>query len=111
VLLVTVALLCLAIPASAEADAPVEAYGANDGGGFRNVLPAGENGLDNATQLAEFEASEQKKAPPAYPPHFADQLPLYAKLLYASPALTREQDSQLLQGRHVRRQGTRSAVG
>src|SRR4030088_174102 len=67
------------------ADAPVQPYGTNDAGGFRNVLPAGENGLDNATQLAEFELTG------TYPPHFADQLPPYANLLYASPAPTREQ--------------------
>jgi acyl-homoserine lactone acylase PvdQ len=75
----------MTIPASAGAEVPVEAYGANDAGGFRNVLPAGENGLDNATQLTEFELKG------TYPPHFADQLPLYANLLYASPTLTHEQ--------------------
>jgi acyl-homoserine lactone acylase PvdQ len=69
---------------AAPAPAP-EPYGTNDAGGFRNVLPAGENGFDNAKQVAEFEASK------TYPPHFADQLPLYANLLYASPALTHEQ--------------------
>src|SRR5439155_2185080 len=41
--------------ASPAAAVEVEPYGANDAGGFRNVLPAGENGLDNTTQLAEFE--------------------------------------------------------
>jgi acyl-homoserine lactone acylase PvdQ len=74
---------CLSIPATAGAE--VQAYGTNDAGGFRNVLPAGENGLDNATQLAEFQANG------TYPPHFTDQLPLYANLLYASPTLTNEQ--------------------
>jgi acyl-homoserine lactone acylase PvdQ len=74
-----------AMPAGAHAEVPVQAYGTNDGGGFRNVLPAGENGLDNAAQLAEFEFNG------TYPPHFADQLPLYANLLYASPTLTHEQ--------------------
>src|SRR5207253_5197831 len=74
-----------AIPAGASAEVPVQAYGTNDAGGFRNVLPAGENGLDNATQLAQFEFNG------TYPPHFADQLPLYANLLYASPTLTHEQ--------------------
>ena len=78
-------LLGAALPASARAGVPVHAYGSNDAGGFRNVLPAGENGLDNATQLAQFEFNG------TYPPHFADQLPLYANLLYASPTLTHEQ--------------------
>ena len=84
-LVVAGAVVCLAIPARAAAGVPVGPYGTNDAGGFRNVLPAGENGLDSATQLAEFELTG------TYPPHFADQLPLYANLLYASPTLTREQ--------------------
>jgi acyl-homoserine lactone acylase PvdQ len=81
---------CAAIPAAAAAEAPVQPYGANDAGGFRNVLPAGENGFDNAKQLAEFEVG-QGKGETVYPPHFADQLPLYANLLYASPTLTHAQ--------------------
>src|SRR5437588_11680669 len=85
------AILISAFAASARAEAPVQPYGTNDAGGFRNVLPAGENGLDNAAQLAEFEASREKGEAPKYPPHFADQLPLYADLLYASPTLTHEQ--------------------
>jgi acyl-homoserine lactone acylase PvdQ len=76
---------CLALAAPAGAAPTPEPYASNDAGGFRNVLPAGENGTDNATQLAEFELNG------TYPPHFADQLPLYANLLYASPALTHEQ--------------------
>ncbi len=80
-----VALLCTAFVSSAVAEVPVQPYGTNDAGGFRNVLPAGENGLDNAVQLAEFELNG------TYPPHFEDQLPLYANLLHASPALTHEQ--------------------
>ncbi len=90
-LLVTSILVCLAIPASvaipasAAGEVPVEPYGTNDAGGFRNVLPAGENGLVNATQVAEFEFNG------TFPPHFTDQLPFYANLLHASPTLTREQ--------------------
>jgi acyl-homoserine lactone acylase PvdQ len=76
---------CLAVPAGAGAEVTPEPYGTNDSGGFRNVLPAGENGLVNSTQLAEYELNE------TYPPHFKDQLPLYAGLLYASPTLTHEQ--------------------
>ena len=83
--------VCLALPAAAGAAVTPEPYGTNDVGGFRNVLPAGENGLDNATQLAEYEASKEKGEAPKYPPHTTDQLPLYANLLYASPTLTHEQ--------------------
>jgi acyl-homoserine lactone acylase PvdQ len=70
--------------AASAAPAP-EPYGANDAGGFYNVLPSGENGLDNAVQLAQFELNETP------PPHFEDQLPLYAGLIHASPTLTHEQ--------------------
>src|SRR4051812_14550901 len=60
-------------------------YGTNDAGGFRNVLPPGENGLDNAAQFAQFEASGKR------PPHFDDQLATYVNVLYASPKLRRSQ--------------------
>jgi acyl-homoserine lactone acylase PvdQ len=79
------ALVCVALPAAAQAAPAPQPYGTNDAGGFRNVLPAGENGLANATELAEFEGTGEM------PPHFADQLPLYARLLYASPTLTHAQ--------------------
>ncbi|MCW3057025.1 MAG: penicillin acylase, partial [Solirubrobacterales bacterium] len=82
--LVTIA-CAAAAPSVAGAEVPAQPYGTNDAGGFRNVLPAGENGLDNAAQLAQFQLNG------SYPPHFADQLPLYAGLVYASPTLTREQ--------------------
>jgi acyl-homoserine lactone acylase PvdQ len=71
--------------ANASAQAPVQPYGANDAGGFRNVLPSGENGTDNAAQLAQFQLDG------TYPPHYADQLPLYANLIYGSPTLTNQQ--------------------
>src|SRR4051794_2095848 len=74
--------MCTAAPAAATA--AVQPYGANDAGGFRNVLPPGEAGTDNALQLAAFEANG------ALPPHMDDQLPLYANLLYASPSLTHD---------------------
>ena len=72
--------LVLAGPTVARAD--VQPYGTNDAGGFRNVLPAGEAGTDNAAQFAQFQATGQR------PAHWDDQLPLYADLLYASPSLT-----------------------
>lgn len=61
-------------------------YGTNDAGGFRNVLPPGENGLDNLAQIFSFRGG----GPP--PPHFADQQPLYENLVSGSPGLT---DSQI----------------
>jgi acyl-homoserine lactone acylase PvdQ len=72
----------LAPTASAAAPQP---YGTNDSGGFRNVLPPGENGLDNFEQLLAF------KGPGLLPPHSADQQPLYENLLYAAPTLTEAQ--------------------
>jgi acyl-homoserine lactone acylase PvdQ len=65
----------------ARASSPAP-YGLHDAGGFYNVLPAGEAGVDNAVQFGQFEATGQ------IPPHFADQLPLYANLIYADPTLT-----------------------
>lgn len=67
-------------PAAGAAPAP---YGANDAGGFRNVLPPGENGLATLPQIL---ASKGPLKP--LPPHFADQQPLYENLVYASPTLT-----------------------
>jgi acyl-homoserine lactone acylase PvdQ len=60
-------------------------YGTDDAGGFRNVLPPGSNGLDNAFDFGRFQASGQR------PAHFDDQLSLYTDLLYASPTLTHDQ--------------------
>ena len=63
----------------------VQPYGWNDAGGFRNVLPPGENGLDNLPQVLAFKASK------TIPPHYDDQQPLYENLLYGAPTLTDEQ--------------------
>src|SRR5581483_278460 len=57
-------------------------YQANDGLGFRNILPPGENGFDNGAQLALFEATKQR------PPHNDDQLAMYRDLIYAAPNLS-----------------------
>ena len=64
-----------------------EGYRAFDfgGGGFRNVLPPGENGLVNATDAAAFEANG------TYPAHSNDQFAMYGDLVYHSPGL-RKQD-------------------
>jgi acyl-homoserine lactone acylase PvdQ len=72
----------LAVLAVSSAQAAPQPYGANDAGGFRNVLPPGENGLDNLAQLFAFRGTG------VLPPHFADQQPLYESLLYGSPTLT-----------------------
>jgi acyl-homoserine lactone acylase PvdQ len=76
------AALCICAPAAFAAQP--EPYGTNDAGGFRNVLPAGQAGVANAFQLAQFQATGTR------PPHWADQEPLYDGLLYASPSLTAE---------------------
>ena len=63
----------------------VEPYGTHDAGGFRNVLPPGEAGTDNAAQLAQFQLDG------TYPDHWTDQQPLYDDLISASPRLTNAQ--------------------
>jgi acyl-homoserine lactone acylase PvdQ len=82
-----VAVLALALTGPA-AEAQVQGYGQNDYGGFRNILPPGENGLVDATQLAAFEATKQR------PPHNDDQLAMYAKLTTAAPNIRPAQLSQ-----------------
>jgi acyl-homoserine lactone acylase PvdQ len=74
----------IAAPAAGAA-ADVAPYGTNDAGGFLNVLPPGQAGVDNALQLGAFRASG------ARPLHWDDQMKLYTDLLYASPTLKHEQ--------------------
>ena len=74
----------LALAGPAQAQAAVTPYGTDDAGGFRNVLPPGTHGVDNALDLAAFTAGGKR------PQHFDDQLPLYTDLLYASPTLTHD---------------------
>jgi acyl-homoserine lactone acylase PvdQ len=71
----------LPIPLPGGGGPPPGAYQENDFGGFRNVLPPGENGLGNAADLAAFMGGG------ARPPHSDDQLPLYRDLLSAYPGL------------------------
>jgi hypothetical protein len=78
------ALALLLVLATTAAAAPAP-YGTDDAGGFRNVLPPGAAGVDNALQLAAFTATGTR------PPHWVDQQPLYENLLYASPTLTHDQ--------------------
>jgi acyl-homoserine lactone acylase PvdQ len=68
--------------APAAKAAAVAPYGAHDAGGFRNVLPPGEAGTDNVTQLAQFETTG------AYPAHWTDQQPLYDNLIQGAEGLT-----------------------
>jgi hypothetical protein len=74
------AMLAVAPAASARAPAPA-AYGADDAGGFHNILPPGEGSVANLVQIGAFEATG------AYPPHDDDQLGMYANLLYGAPGL------------------------
>jgi len=82
--LALVALAAL-LAAPAGQAAPPQPYGTNDAGGFRNVLPPGENGLDNLAQLFAFRGTG------VIPSHFADQQPLYENLVYGAPGLTESQ--------------------
>jgi acyl-homoserine lactone acylase PvdQ len=81
-LLIALIVLAIAAPLAAAAREP---YGANDAGGFRNVLPPGENGTASFGEILAF------RGPGLLPPHFADQQPLYENLLYAAPTLTEDQ--------------------
>ena len=60
----------------------VPGYQADDGRGFRNVLPPGQNGLINAPQLAAFAGTGQR------PPHSNDQLAMYGDLVYSTPGIS-----------------------
>ena len=71
------ALAALAAPAPATAQDP---FGENDAGGFRNVLPPGEAGVDNVVQLGSFLSGG------SLPRHWDDQQPLYDGLVAASAA-------------------------
>ena len=80
------AIVGVALLLAPAARAAVEPYGTNDAGGFRNVLPPGEAGTDNAVAARR---SFSSTAP--IRTHWADQQPLYDDLLYASPQLTNAQ--------------------
>jgi hypothetical protein len=82
------ALAALAVVLAPSASAQIQPYGTNDNGYFNNILPPGENGLDNALQLAQYEANK------TYPPHNNDQLQMYSNLTTAAPNI---QESQLAQ--------------
>jgi acyl-homoserine lactone acylase PvdQ len=73
-------LLALALPPLAHAQ--VQPYQANDGRGFRNILPSGQNGTLNALDLGAYVASGTR------PKHSNDQLRMYGDLVYNSPGVT-----------------------
>src|SRR2546423_8343339 len=76
-----------AAPAAAAPPTPAP-YGTHDGRGFLNVLPPGQNGLANLTQLGEWEAAKTR------PPHNNDQLAMYGDLVFAVPGLKASQISK-----------------
>ncbi len=87
-LIAAIAVLTFASPASAQlpplplpgAGGPApQPYRANDPGGFRNILPPGENGHVNAVDLLAFQALGRR------PPHNDDQYASYQDLLYGTP--------------------------
>jgi acyl-homoserine lactone acylase PvdQ len=69
------------IAAAPAAQADVQPYGANDAGGFHDVLPPGANGTANGVELAAFLTTG------ARPAHNDDQLAMYRDLMYATPGL------------------------
>lgn len=69
------ALVGLATSASAAPPPPGD-YQENDYGGFRNVMPPGQNGFATAQDIFAFIGTGTR------PPHSNDQLPLYADLVY-----------------------------
>ncbi|MFL5779777.1 MAG: penicillin acylase family protein [Thermoleophilaceae bacterium] len=82
--LIAVALAAMVLPAAATAAPVPTGYGEHDAGGFRDVLPPGTNGFDNAVQLSRFFSSGMTDRPP----HNDDQLAMYRDLLYAAPKLS-----------------------
>ena len=75
------AALIVSLLAGAAAFAAADPYQQGDYKGFRNILPPGENGFDNAAQLAAFQANG------TYPPHATDQLAMYGDLVHVAPKL------------------------
>src|SRR5882757_9009721 len=82
---VALALAVLAIALAPSASAQVQSYGSGDNGYFNNILPPGENGFDNAVQLAQYEANK------TYPSHNNDQLQMYSDLTTAAPNIQASQ--------------------
>ena len=81
----------LPIPPGNAPPSLIQGYGTNDGGGFWNILPPGQNGHANGAQIAAYLAAcppPRTNCPNApKPPHFSDQLSMYEDLVYATPGL------------------------
>ncbi|HEV2875501.1 MAG TPA: penicillin acylase family protein [Thermoleophilaceae bacterium] len=87
--LATALIVTLGVCASAVAAPPPQPYGTNDAGGFRNILPPGQNGHADAGQVIAFSLTGPLfgTGNEVRPPHNNDQLAPYANLVYASPTL------------------------
>ena len=85
---------CLSCPGlpGLPADTPVQPYGMNDGGGFWNILPPGQNGHASVADIAAFFAAcppPKTNCPDApRPKHSSKELQMYGDLVYASPGLS-----------------------
>jgi acyl-homoserine lactone acylase PvdQ len=84
-LMVTFALWLVALAAPGGASAQVQAYGTNDFGGFRNILPPGASGFATIGELAAFLGNG------ARPQHNDDQLAMYSNLTTAAPGIRASQ--------------------
>jgi acyl-homoserine lactone acylase PvdQ len=80
-LALTAALAC-ALLLAAPATAQVQPYGANDYGGFRNILPPGQGQNVNVTEAAAFLGAG------TLPEHFDNQREMYGDLVFATPGLS-----------------------
>jgi acyl-homoserine lactone acylase PvdQ len=76
--------LLTVLVAATVAYGAAEPYQQNDYKGFWNILPPGENGFDNAAELAAFEAGGTR------PAHNDDQLAKYGDLVHVAPNLKAE---------------------
>ncbi|CAA9532167.1 MAG: putative penicillin acylase, partial [uncultured Solirubrobacteraceae bacterium] len=84
------AALALALPSAAGAAPPdPKPFRADDAGGFRNIIPPGQNGHANAADVAAFGLTRTR------PPNSSDQLKPYADLVFAAPGLKPAQLDEL----------------
>ncbi|MEO8091228.1 MAG: penicillin acylase family protein [bacterium] len=83
----TLATALLLAPAGAQASPPTAgAYQDDDGLGFRNILPPGQNGFATLPEISTFLFGGG-----ARPPHNNDQLDEYDDIVQAAPGLTEDQ--------------------
>jgi len=83
----TIASALLLAPAGAQATPPAAgAYQDDDGLGFRNILPPGQNGFATLGEISTFLFGGG-----ARPPHNNDQLDEYGDIVYSAPGLTEGQ--------------------